>query len=210
MGCFRPLVLFAQLIYNLIAELTWFLGIFLWMIICFTIPYMLLARGIARPENCSEDVGNWINEPLCEGDSDYFANRVFTNLDGETWFKPVLVLYMGALGEFGFMDNFDRQESIYANRLVSWSLFFLLTFFLQIIMLNLIIGIVCDVFAKSQEREMATLYGRRTVLTLENLHLVRFSTRVKLTTRGRYLLTIREQAYKQEPSGSFNLESWDL
>jgi hypothetical protein len=145
--------------------------VFFLIIFIFVVPFALLTRG------------------------DNHDDLNFDSLDNWEVYKPYLTLFLGTIGEYGFaLDHFEPGEeqpvisdleaidpeidiqhiaqSTPATRHAlintNWCFFLLFTFFSQIIMLNLIIGIVCSVYEKANEKAESTFYAVRCIIC-ENL-----------------------------------------
>jgi hypothetical protein len=158
MGFFRSLALFKKLLGDIFSSLKYFFIVFFIIIFSFAVPFMLLTRKDDHTDDNFDHLENW------------------------EWWKPYLTLYLGTIGEYGFaMDHFEVENEetgeIMQDKLnitVSWLFFLVFAFISQIIMLNLIVGIVSAVYEEAKANEVSTLYAVRCSLTSDLISQVAF------------------------------------
>jgi hypothetical protein len=77
------------------------------------------------------------------------ADGTYTNIEDFTIFRQVLNIYLLCFGEFAdgmTNDKDDEKDPGYDSQ--DWTIFILATILLQLIMLNLLIAIMSDTFAR--------------------------------------------------------------
>ena len=91
------------------------------------------------------------------------------NFTGTNIFRAFIFSYKIALGDFE-TDGFDTIDAEYT--VLAWTLWFLNTVSITIIMLNLVIAIMGDIFGRVQERRKTTMLKEFTAIMRENDFLV--------------------------------------
>ena len=96
-------------------------------------------------------------------DNDAEVNYVNEKL-GMPFIDSLIMVYMIALGEFGFTDNFVGQQSK-----VAWVVFILATFMLLVVLLNMLIAVMADPFAYVNENRKMFMIKQRIELILDHI-----------------------------------------
>jgi hypothetical protein len=123
---FRVSTKFVLVLLTAIGDLKMFFIFLAMLFVSFTCPFVMLSRGNGNKyfDGQEWEVGQ-VEEPLA------FA----------TFYTPYVNMYEAAIGEYGFTEDFDSDPSA-LNRMTAWGIFIIMTFIVQVIMMNLIIGIV--------------------------------------------------------------------
>jgi uncharacterized membrane protein len=88
-----------------------------------------------------------------------------------TYGKSIIYVYLTSIGEFG-TDSYTNREDMG----LLWAFFIITTFFLSIVMLNMLIAMMGQSYEKVSEVAQASMLKERMLLIMENYFLIRSNT----------------------------------
>jgi hypothetical protein len=106
-------------------------------------------------------------------------------------------MYQAAIGEYAFAADFNSDESK-LNSAMAWVIFILMTFIVQVIMMNLIIGIVGKSYEKVYNDVEPWIYMTRSDMTNKLKYLLSKKDKEEVFKQGPYLMIVHEIDLEEE------------
>lgn len=177
-GFFRETSKFNKILGAVAGKLKTFIVVLVLLCFMFVVPFMMLDKGNRKMRTDAEEL-----QEEAVG-SDMFPNTVDNPSD---MVLPIIHLYMVAIGGYDMIEGFKGNDS--TNYYAAIIIFFFVTFIIQMVMMNLIISIIEEVYTSVNENINQSVYAVRANNVIENMHLVPQSTIDEELAKGRWLVT---------------------
>jgi hypothetical protein len=115
-----------------------------------------------------------------------------------TYGQSIIYVYMTSIGEYG-TDSYTKGEDMG----LLWAFFIFTTFFLSLVMLNMLIAMMGQSYEKVSEVALASMLKERMLLIMENYFLIRSNT----FRKAKYLISFSPVQQTGEDEASYKMQT---